>query len=159
MSIAVAIIDIIDNVSVAVSKYWVNPTGIDPDARVLLSADPLRVHGTFKAVVLAGAATHQLVVPNDDGSLILAGLTIAGDRINMGSIEVQWTDGSDTSIIIKPTTTDAPVNLSMQFSSRIQGWKDARIDVIVTGNISGSVMANYVKVPKGLPFAEWDALR
>jgi hypothetical protein len=159
MSIAAAIIDITDNKAVAVKKYWRGITTIDPDERVLLAADPLRVHGTFKAVEIAGAATHQLVIPNDDGSIILVGLTIAGDKVNGGSIEVRWTDGTDTSIIIKPTTTDAPVNLFMQFASRIQGWQDARIDVIVTGVIIGSVMANYVKVPKGLPFAEWDALR
>ena len=159
MSISSAIVDIIDNTAIAVSRYWANSKGINPDARVLLTANPLSVHGTFKAVEITGAATHQLVIPNDEGSIILAGLTIAGDRINSGSIEVQWTDGVDSSIIFKPTTTDAPVNLSMQFSSRLQGWNNARIDIIVTGAISGSVMANYVKVPGGLPFAEWDALR
>jgi len=55
--------------------------------------------------------------------------------------------------------TDAPVYLHMPFRGRVRGWRDARVDVVVTNAVIGSVMAVYVKVPSGLPFAEWDELR
>ena len=46
-------------------------------------------------------------------------------------------------------------------SGRWQGWKDARVEMVVAGgtghNITVSVV--YVKMPTGLPYEEWDSLR
>lgn len=90
---------------------------------------------------------------------MLTDLIVTGDKVNNGSIEVRFTDDTTTDTVIKPVVTDAPVAIAIAFSGRFQGWKDARIDVVITQNVKGSVVLGYIKAPKGLPYNEWDELR
>jgi len=159
MSLKAALIDPKDLTALAVEAYWDIRHAVHEGERVLTVASPISSHSTFKSVAFNGAGTTTLVSPNAAGSLILADLVVTGDKVNGGSVEVRWTDGTDTAIILKPIVTDAPVYIHMPFVGRVQGWQDARIDVIVTNAVIGSVLATYAKVPKGLPFAEWDELR
>lgn len=159
MSLKTALIDSDDGTAIEVGKSFDISHRTQENERALMTTDPVWRHSTFKSIEFAGPLIATLVLPNDDGSLILSDLVVTGDKVNNGSIEVQFTDGVDEAIIIKPVTTDAPVVVSINFNGQVRGWKDARIDVIVTGVVIGSVLATYVKVPGGLPFAEWDELR
>jgi hypothetical protein len=159
MTVGAIIRDVDDGTAVATGRSFDTAHMTQHDERALMTTNPVWRHSTFKSAEFAGPVTIALVSPNDDGSLILSDLVVTGDKVNNGSIEVQFTDDVDEAIIIKPVTTDAPVVVSINFNGQVRGWKDARINVIVTGVVIGSVLATYVKVPGGIPFAEWDALR
>ena len=159
MSVSAIIRDCEDGTAVATGRSFDTTHMTQHDERALMTTNPVWRHSTFKSIEFAGPLTAALVLPNDDGSLILSDLVVTGDKVNGGSVEVQFTDDVDEAIIIKPVTTDAPVAISISFNGQVRGWKDARIDVIVTGVVIGSVLATYIKVPGGLPFAEWDELR
>lgn len=159
MSIRTALIDAEDGAAVEVGPSFAHAHGTEGQERALMTTNPVWRHSVFKSAEYSGAGTISLIQPNDEGSLILADLVVTSDKVQNGSVEIQWTDDTDTAIIIKPSTNDAPVVVPLAFRGRVQGWKDARIDVIITGPVNGSVLATYVKIPGGLPFAEWDALR
>ena len=61
--------------------------------------------------------------------------------------------------ILSVNTTDAPATVPISFVGRVQGWRNARIELVVTNNVTCSALVSYVKVPRGLEFNEWDALR
>jgi len=123
------------------------------------SSDPRALFGTFKSVEYSGAGTTTLVTPVTSGSLVLTDLIFSANKVNNGTVEIRFTDGTDNAVIVKPDVTDAPATFVINFGGRWQGWKDARIDVIVTNNVSGSISLGYVKAPTGLAFTEWDAQR
>lgn len=157
--IKTVLVDPVDRTALKTEHFWRGPHQLDEAAKLLLITEPYRSHGVFKTLVFTGAGTTALVTPNDNGSLILTDLIITGDKVNNGSIEVKFINGTHEDTLIKPVVTDAPVALNIPFSGRFQGWKDARIDVVITGAVSGSVVIGYIKAPRGLPYNEWDALR
>ena len=157
--IKTSLVDPIDRKALQTEKFWKGPHKLEEDAKLLLTTEPYRSHGVFKTLVFTASGTTTLVTPNDNGSLILTDLIITGDKVNGGSIEVKFINGTHEDTIIKPVVTDAPVAINIPFSGRFQGWRDARIDVVVTGNVAGSVVVGYIKAPRGLPYNEWDALR
>lgn len=157
--IKTSLVDPTDSSTVEVESYWRGPHPIASDERAIMTTDPLRSHSTFKTLSYSGAGTTQLVLPNADSSLILTDLILTADKVNGGSVEVLWTDGTNTATILKPTVTDAPVAVAISFNGRNQGWINARVDVIVTNAVTGSVYLGYAKVPIGLSYLEWDSLR
>lgn len=159
MTVGAIIKDCDDGTAIATGKSFDISHGTQANERALMTTNPVWRHSTFRSIEFSGAGIHTLVTPNDDGSLILADLVVTSDKVQNGSVEVQWIDDTDTAVIIKPSTNDAPVIVSIAFQGRVQGWKDARIDAIITGPVNGSILATYVKVSGGLAFEEWDALR
>ena len=153
------LVDPADKTAIGVEKFWDTESRINTDERALVASDPFKKHGTFSTLAYSGAGTTQFVLPAANGSLILTDLIFTADKVNNGSVEILFTDGTDTATIVKPVVTDAPVSLSVAFGGRWQGWRDARIDIIVTNAVSGTVALGYVKNTIGLTYAEWDELR
>lgn len=116
-------------------------------------------HGTFKSANRTTAGITSVVTPTNNGSIIITDILVSGDKVNGGSIEIQFTDDTRTISIFKATVTDAPVNLGVPVEGRIQGWVDSRLQMVVVGNVDATVTVGYVKMPTGLPYDEWDSLR
>ena len=154
-----ALVDPTDGKSIEVESYWASPHPIRGDERALLVTDPIRSHSTFTSTSGATAGTVQFVTPNDNGSLILGDLIINTEKQNAGSVEVRWNDGTEQVTIFKAFCNDAPANLAIGFAGRVQGWRDAYVDIVTTGATDHSVFLSYVKAPIGIPYQEWDALR
>ena len=129
------------------------------DDRMLVVTDPSSAYSTFRAVSGTGAGVVSVVAPPPGGSLIVSDLLISGDRRTNGSVTLRFTDGTNTINIFKAITTDAPVAISIPFEGRVQGWRNARLEIDVINNVEYSVMATFIKIREGLPFAEWDKLR
>ena len=115
--------------------------------------------GTFKAVTRTTAGTTIITEPDPGGSLILTDLLVSSGKFSSGSVQVQFTDGTDTVSIFDIDVTDAPIVVALPFAGRWQGWKDARLEMVTVLDPDATVAAGYVKIPAGIPFAEWDALR
>lgn len=115
--------------------------------------------GTFKAATRTTAGTTEITSPGIGGSLILTDLMVTGEKQAGSSVEVRFTDGTNTVTLYLASQVDAPASTAISFSGRWQGWKDARLDMITVGTADATVAVGYIKVPGGLEFAEWNALR
>lgn len=131
------------------------------DETIYIITDYFRANGTFKSELILTPATTTITSPDPSGSLIITDIVISADKTNNTTLLVQFTDGVNTAVIISPDTTNQAVNFSWAPQGRIQGWKNARIDVITggVGTPSVAVTVGYLKIPSGLEFADWDALR
>lgn len=121
--------------------------------------DPVLAHGTFQSATRTTAGTTTVVTPLDNGSLIVNDLVISGERQASSDVTVQFTDGTNTAVLFLASQVDAPPNIAHSFKGRVQGWQDARLDMITSGAGDATVLICYTKVPNGLPYAEWNALR
>ena len=140
-------------------RYFGPILPIDKDIQILVAGTPAQFHGTFKSATRSGAGTTTLVTPNSNGSILITDVVISGEKTNSTTTIVQFTDGGDTVVLFNATQTDAPVNLAIPFVGRVQGWRDAQVDMVTDGANETTVLVCYMKLPEGLPFAEWDALR
>ena len=153
------LVDPLDNKSIEVESYWKAPHTIQGDERALLVTDPIRSHSTFKSLSATTAGTVTFVTPPDNGSLILGDLIVNTEKQAGGAVEVRWNDGSNQITIFKVFCVDAPANLAIGFAGRVQGWRDAYIEIVTTADTDNTVFLSYVKAPAGIPYNEWDSLR
>jgi len=94
--------------------------------------------------------------------VVLTDLLVSGEKINGGIIQVQFTDDTNSEIVSKSHVTDGPVNLAMPFAGRWRGWKDARIEMLVTTSMQDATVAigYYFVTGAGVfIFEDWDAQR
>ena len=139
--------------------YFTTKPGVDSDPSVMVVAPVAGVHGTFTSQTRTGAGTSTLTTPVTGGSLILTDLLISGEKQAGSSVEVRFTDGSATETIFLISQVDVPAQVAIPFAGRFQGWRNARVDMITAGTADATVTIGYTKLPVGLVFAEWDALR
>ncbi len=137
-------------------KPTVEVTGEEVTPVIMTGA---QAHGTFKSASRSSAGTTILATPKANGALILTDLILGTDKVNASTVAVRVTDGSQTETIFSTNLTDAPANLAIGFAGRWQGWRDARVELVTTGNVSATVSIGYIKVPVGYPYEEWDSLR
>ena len=93
---------------------------------------------------------------------MLTDLLLSGEKINGGVVTVQFTDGSNTVIVVEGLVTDNTINIAHAFGGRWLGWRDARIDFVTsTANQDATMSVGYyfVQGEGVLSFADWDALR
>jgi len=145
--------------SLHVEDYWSLRHSNLGDQAVLVTASPASIHGTFKSATRTGAGTTQLVLPRANGSLLITDILISGEKQAGSTAEVRFTDGTNTVTVFLASQVDAPPSFAHSFHGRLQGWRDARIDFITSGAGDATLLVCYTKVPEGLLFAEWDALR
>ena len=126
---------------------------------VLVTENIHRIHGTFASQSRTTAGTSILATPELNQEIILTDLIVSTEKLNAGVIVVQWTDDVETIVIYQGFTNDGPINFAIGFAGRFAGWKDARLEMVVTGNMNSTVTVGYYKLPEGLTFAEWDAIR
>ena len=159
MAVPSIAIDPLTNTMLHVERAWSRTHEVLGDEVMPVHLSAQAAHGTFKAVTFTSSGTTTIVSPKDTGALLITDIALFGDKVNSGSLELKFTDGTNEATLALATVTDAPVNFSQSFVGRFQGWADARVDLVVTQNVTGSATIGYVKVPDGLPFLQWDALR
>ena len=116
-------------------------------------------HGNFKTVTTTVAGTFTITNPNIDGAIILTDILLSAEKKASGAVEIRFTDDINTETIFKPIVTDGPTAVGIPLNGRWRGWKNARLDVVVTADVDTSVAVGYYKVKNGLPFEDWDARR
>ena len=144
------------------ARFYANPSlAPSPDWPMLCVVQAGQLQGVFRTSSITTPTTTTVVSAPALGSLLLTDVVISADKVNNTTLTVQFTDGVDTAIIIAPDTINEAVNLSWSPAGRIQGWQDARIDVVTggAGTPAVTILLGYIKMPIGVPFAEWDALR
>ncbi len=140
-------------------RVWAETPRVKGDEVFLVGVDSNQAHGTFANASRTTAGTTTITSPNASGSLLITDLVLNTEKQTGGQVDVQFTDGTDTVVVFRAFCNDAPANLVLNAGGRFQGWKDARLDLVVTGATDCSVTLGYVKLPTGLPYEEWDSLR
>ena len=159
MTVGSNIRDAKDGKAVEVAKLWKNGRVRDKDERSIAVTDPMRVHGTFTSIESTTSETVTVIEPELSGSLILSDIILSTERQNGGTVTIQFTDGTDTALIYKAFANDAPTSVALAISGRLQGWKDARVELINAGNTDCSLLVTYVKVPDAFPYMQRNELR
>ena len=130
--------------------------------KVLAVITPEKAHGVFKSTSFTVTGTTKIAEPKPGGALQLTDLIVSFEKKNAGVVLIQYNDGTRAAPILTSTLTDAPVNLAIAFQGNFKGWKDAWVEVVISGaNSIGSVALGYLKHLEGdaLPWSEWDAAR
>jgi len=116
-------------------------------------------HGLFKAVSGTTAATTTVTAPSIGGNIALLSIMLSAEKKNTGSIELRFTDDTETITVFKAILTDAPVAFGGAIGTVWRGWKNARLEVVTVQDFIYTVTAGYVKERDGLNYADWDSLR
>lgn len=133
---------------------------VETDAVFLVTTDPYRTHGTFQTATLSSATTTTITSPEGNGSIIITDVVIGAKKVSSTTLILQFNDGANQAVIISPDTINQSVNLAWSPQGRIQGWRNAAVEVVTTGaNTDATVTVGYMKIESGLLFAEWDAIR
>ncbi len=129
----------------------------------LITEDHSRVATKFKSVSHTTNATTTITTPKPGGAIVMTDMIVSGEKINGGTITVQFNDGTNQVVITKSHVTDGPVNMASSLQGLCLGWKDAFIELITdTANQDATVSIWYYFVRDAvrvLEFADWDTER
>ena len=135
------------------------PSQVQANSEILIVGAAPPAFGAFKSVGRSSAGTSAIVTPTSGGSVIMTDMIVTASKAATSDVTVRFTDDTNTVDILLSDSINAPINLAIAFRGLWRGWKDARVDLITTGNVIVQVTIGYIKVPDGVPFTEWDALR
>ena len=129
--------------------------------KILVSQTHAQVEGLFKAKTLTAPGTVIVAEPDKGGCIVLTDLILTSDKTEGSVITIQYTCGTYTIPIMVADMSDAPVNLAIPLSGKWEGWRDARLELVITGGVNPAttLAAGYYKLSDSKLFDEWDALR
>ncbi len=129
------------------------------DEPVLVLMTPAQAHGLFKAATLTSANTSIIVQPRPGLSVIVTDIIVSGEKQAASDITVQFTDGSDTEIMVVIDQVDSSPNMPINLNSYFHGWKDARVEMITSGAGDATVTIGYIHSKSEKTYSEWNAER
>ncbi len=142
-------------------KPWLTYKSPQGTEEIFVVEDYVTAFGTFQTNTLTSAGTVTVVTSPLQGSIAVTDIIISAEKAASGAeIELRFTDGTDNQTLIKQDVGNQNLEFSHTVKGRMQGWKDARLDLILTSaNTNVFVTVGYVPLPTGLDFTSWDALR
>lgn len=137
--------------------HWhASPTTGKP---TLIIMSPGQAHGQFKAATRTTNGTTIIVAPRPGLALAITDILISGEKQANSDVTIQFTDGTNTVIIVVADQVDATPTLGAGLQSYFYGWQDARVEMVTSGAGDATVTIGYIHTRSELTFAEWDALR
>jgi len=113
----------------------------------------------FKSTTRTAAGTETIASPVTDGAILLTDIIISTDRVANSRLTVFFDDGVRNIPIFDGYANDAPINSASNFHGGWTGWVDAAVKMTTEQAIKATVAVGYIKIPEGLCYTEWDALR
>ena len=75
-------------------------------------------------------------------------------------VSLVFDDDTNSETLFTALLTNDPIPFgSWSVKGRLQGWRDARLDMVTVGTVTVFVTVVYMQLPKGLLFSDWDNLR
>lgn len=121
--------------------------------------DHYHTDARFKSTTRTSEGTSTITSPKKGGALLLTDMIISTDKVSLSQLTVFFDDGVYTIPIYDGYANDAPINLALGFHGGWTGWKDAALKMTTVKAIKATVAVGYIKIPTGLDYKEWDALR
>ena len=114
--------------------------------RILVTSNPQKIHGLFKATTLGAVATTRLATPAANGYIELTDLIITTEKKTSSILSVWFYDGTNKETIIQAYLADSTVNLAIAFTGGWSGWQGAYVEVDMSGAAGkGSVAIGFIK--------------
>jgi len=113
----------------------------------------------FKAITRVAAGTETITSPTTDGALLLTDLIISTDKVANSQLTVFFDCGTHQINIYDGYANDAPINFAANFHGGWTGWKNAAMKITTVSIIKATVAVGYIKIPEGLEYKEWNAMR
>ena len=133
--------------------------GVDTHGHILVVETAARAHAVWNSVSVTAASTTIITQPISGGSIIITDIVLSAKKKAASTVLVQFTDGSNTEVLIAPDIINAPVNLSWSPQGLIQGWLDARLELVTDATFDATLTVGYIRVLKSDTFAVWDGNR
>lgn len=137
-------------------KVYKSPKG---DEEIPLFEDYVTAFSTFQSVTRSTGGTTTIVTPRGGGSINVVDIMVSATKVNAATVSLVFDDDTDSEILFTISTNNQPVTLSWGVKGRMQGWRDARLDLVTVNSTLAFVTVVYMKLPDGLIFSEWDDLR
>lgn len=142
------------------NQIWKNRPVVDDSQEILLADSSVKQFTNWNATQITSATTTTLVTPSTTGSLVVTDIVVSAKKVAGTTLDLEFDDGVNTVIFLSPDSVNNPVNFSWAPAGRVQGWRGASLKAVTVGNNTvATVTVVYMKLPEGLLFAEWDALR
>jgi len=114
--------------------------------KILVTSNPQKIHGLFKAVTLGAVATTRLATPAAKGYLELTDIIITTEKKTASILTIWLYDGTNKETIIQAYLADSTVNIAIAFTGGWSGWQGAYAEVDMSGAAGkGSVALGFIK--------------
>lgn len=136
--------------------------GESPWGDVLLTAEPARLRGSFKAVTNSGIQTQNIVNCAEGCALFVTDIVLSAGKTALSTLTLRFYDGTNVENIVVSDTAEAPLNLAVHPQGRTLGWSGAYIQLITdkAGQVATcTVWYVMVKGSLVLPYAKWASMR
>lgn len=137
-------------------------TGSTPWGNVLLSIEPIRLRGFFKAVTNSGIQT-QTIVPCPSGTaLYVTDTVLSASKTANALVTVRFFDGTNTENILVMDVNDKGNQMELHPAGRTLGWEQAAIQLLTdTGGQAATCTVWFARITGDLvlSYAKWNALR
>jgi len=133
--------------------------------KLLIVADPVRIHTVFKTTKIAAGddpGSTTVATPTGDGSIVVVDLVVSFEKKTSAEVTLQFNDGVNSELIWFGDMQDAPISFGVSFAGKWQGWQSAYLEIVVAGaGLDGSLGVSYAKVNKenSLSYSAWNARR
>ena len=158
MSIEVILIEAESEEALHVEPYTVGTRA----GKILAITTPAKAHGVFQCFTFDAEETITLAEPEADGSVELTDVIITFEKKQLATVTVQFNDGTNQEPIFKIFLNDAPINMSVNFNGKFQGWQSAYVEGIVAGAAAdGTITVGFLKRSKAGSdsYTKWGAKR
>ena len=113
---------------------------------ILVTSNPQKIHGLFKAVTLGAVATTRLATPIGNGYIELTDLIITTEKKTAAILSVWFYDGTNKETVIEAYLADSTVNISIPLTGGWSGWQGAYVEVDMAGAAGkGSIAIGFLK--------------
>lgn len=129
---------------------------------LLVIEDYVTAFSVFKAVTRTTAGTTIIVTPPAGGSLSITDIILSATKASGATVTLQFEDDTNTEVITTVALTNVPVTFTIPVKGRLQGWRDARLELVTatsSAQTTAFITTGYMRLPNGLEYSEWNALR
>ena len=141
------------------SKPWETYKRPAGNEEILITEDYVTAFSTFQSVTRSTAGTTTIVSPIGGGSIAVTDVMLSATKVNAATVSLVFDDDTNSETLFTIALTNDPVTFPWTVKGRLQGWRDARLDLVTVNSTVTFVTVVYMLLPDSLIFSEWDALR
>ena len=137
-------------------------TNKTPWGEVLLTAEPARMLGAFKAATNADVQTQTIAECPAGQALFVTDIVLSANKTPASTVTVRFYDGTRSESIVVADSAEGTVNLSIHPQGRTLGWDAAYVQLVTdTLNQDATCTVWYIRVIGDLVvgYAKWNTMR
>lgn len=143
------------------TDIWRGAKAATGQEEVLIVEDYVTAFSTFKTVQPTTVSTTRIATPKASGTVAVTDILLSIRKKTNAIVTLQFNDGTNQEILYSADVTNEALYLTHTVKGRMQGWKDAYLELIISGaNVDTNCTIVYLKLPLStLDYTDWDALR